>query len=105
MRRAEEGDARVLAALERHGHWLGNGLATLVNVFNPEVVVLGGFFREIAPWMLDVAESRMTEMSIAPHAGGCQLAVSTLGFSAAALGAAIHAAERVFEDPGGVGHP
>ena len=44
----------------------------------------------------------MRELAIAPDAGGCQLAVSTLGFSAAALGAAIHAAERVFEDPGGV---
>jgi predicted NBD/HSP70 family sugar kinase len=97
--RAEAGDPRVLAALERHGRWLGVGLATLVNLFNPQVVVLGGFFREIAPWMLGGAEQTMRELSIAPDAGGCRLAVSQLGFSAAAQGAAIHAAERVFDDP------
>jgi predicted NBD/HSP70 family sugar kinase len=102
VRRAEAGDTRVLAALQRHGRWLGTGLATLVNVFNPEVVILGGFFRDVAPWMLDEAEETMRALSIAPDAGGCQLSVSTLGFSAAALGAAIHTAERVFADPGGV---
>jgi predicted NBD/HSP70 family sugar kinase len=99
VERAEAGDPRVLAALERHGRWLGTGLATLVNLFNPQVVVLGGFFRAIAPWVLDVAERTMGEYSIAPDAGGCRLAVSELGFSAAAVGAAIHAAERVFDDP------
>jgi predicted NBD/HSP70 family sugar kinase len=102
VQRATEGDERVLAALERHGRWLGIGLGTLVNLFNPEVVILGGFFRDIAPWVLDGAEATMREMAIAPDAGGCQLDVSTLGFSAAALGAAIYTAERVFADPGGV---
>jgi predicted NBD/HSP70 family sugar kinase len=99
VQRAKAGDAVTLAALEQHGRWLGTGLATLVNLFNPQVVVLGGFLREIAPWTLDVAEHTMRALSIAPDAGGCQLAVSQLGFSPAALGAAIHAAERVFDDP------
>jgi hypothetical protein len=49
--------------------------------------------------MLDVAETTMRQLAIAPGAGGCRLAVSKLGFSAAALGGAIHAAERVFDDP------
>ncbi len=97
--RAKAGDAVTLAALEQHGRWLGTGLATLVNLFNPQVVVLGGFFREIAPWTLEVAERTMHSLSIAPLAGGCKLAVSQLGFSPAALGAAIHAAEHVFDDP------
>jgi predicted NBD/HSP70 family sugar kinase len=99
VERAATGDPAVLATLERHGRWLGTGLATLVNVFNPQVVILGGFFREVAPWTLPEAEATMREFSIAPDAGGCQLAVSRLGFSAAALGGAIHAAERVFDDP------
>jgi predicted NBD/HSP70 family sugar kinase len=97
--RAKAGDAVTLAALEQHGRWLGTGLATLVNLFNPQVVVLGGFFRDIAPWTLEVATRTMHALSIAPDAGGCELAVSQLGFSPAALGAAIHAAERVFADP------
>jgi predicted NBD/HSP70 family sugar kinase len=102
VQRATAGDERVLSALDRHGRWLGIGLGTLVNLFNPEVVILGGFFRDVAPWVLERAEATMRELAIAPDAGGCQLAVSTLGFSAAALGAALYTAEGVFADPGGV---
>jgi predicted NBD/HSP70 family sugar kinase len=97
--RATAGDDVALAGLERHAHWLGTGLATLVNLFNPQVIVLGGFFRDIAPWIIRTAERTMRAETIAPKAGDCILAVSHLGFSAAALGGAIHAAQRVFDDP------
>jgi predicted NBD/HSP70 family sugar kinase len=97
--RAEAGDQRALEALTRNGEWLGRGLATLVNLFNPEVVVLGGFFRDIAPWVLPVADAIVRKLTLAPDAGGCRIVVSRLPFSAAALGGAIHAAERVFDDP------
>jgi predicted NBD/HSP70 family sugar kinase len=97
--RALAADAVALDALERLATWLGIGLSIIVNVFNPEVIILGGFFREIESWVLPIAEGTMREHTMAADAGGCQLAVSTLGFSAAALGAAIHAAERVFDDP------
>jgi predicted NBD/HSP70 family sugar kinase len=100
VERAHAGDKTVLATLQRHGRWLGTGLATLVNLFNPQVVILGGFFGQIAPWTLDIAETTMRRYAIAPDAGGCRLALSHLGFSAAALGGAIHSADRVFEDPG-----
>jgi predicted NBD/HSP70 family sugar kinase len=96
------GDPVTLAGLSEHGHWLGVGLATLVNLFNPDVIVLGGFFRELAPWIVPVADETLRLEAIAPGAGGCVLAPSTLGFSASALGGAIHAAERVFDDPSGV---
>lgn len=97
--RAEAGDGRALDALRVHGEWIGRGASILVNLFNPQVVVLGGFFRDVAPWILGPATETMRHLSLAPDAGGCELAVSTLGFSAASLGGAIHAAERVFDDP------
>ena len=97
--RALAADPVALDALERLATWLGIGLSIIVNAFNPEVIILGGFFREIESWVLPIAERTMRENAMAADAGGCQLAVSTLGFSAAALGAAIHAAERVFDDP------
>ncbi len=39
---AEAGDALAIEVLEETGHYVGLGIATMVNVFNPEVVVLGG---------------------------------------------------------------
>ena len=46
LRKAAWGDPVALAAIEDVGRWLGTGLAGLVNVFNPQRVVLGGLARE-----------------------------------------------------------
>ena len=39
---AEQGDALAIEVLEETGHYVGLGIASMVNVFNPEVVVMGG---------------------------------------------------------------
>ena len=45
LRDAAAGSASRLAALDDVGRWLGIGLAGLVNILNPELVVLGGLLR------------------------------------------------------------
>jgi glucokinase len=39
---AGEGDKAALALFERVGHWLGVGIASLVTIFDPDLVVVGG---------------------------------------------------------------
>jgi len=39
---AGEGDKVALALFERVGHWLGVGIASLVTIFDPDLVVVGG---------------------------------------------------------------
>jgi glucokinase len=39
---ATEGDKAALALFERVGHWLGVGIASLVTIFDPDLVVIGG---------------------------------------------------------------
>ncbi len=51
VRRAEEGDERVLDSLSVAGRHLGLGLASAVNMFDVDVVVLGGCFGPLAPWL------------------------------------------------------
>jgi fructokinase len=41
-RLAETGDDAAAAALDRHASRLGRGLAMVINIFDPEVIVLGG---------------------------------------------------------------
>ena len=45
--RADDGDPRTLEALELVGDALGLGASILVNVFNPRVLVLGGYFASL----------------------------------------------------------
>jgi len=40
--RAQQGDELALQAVEREAHYLGLGLANLVNLFTPDAIVLGG---------------------------------------------------------------
>ncbi|GAA1276162.1 ROK family protein [Sphaerisporangium rubeum] len=88
VRLARAGDPAVLAILDQAGRALGKGVAVLANVLNPQVVVLGGYYVALTPWVLPAAREELSRLSFAPEAGGTELVASTLGYGAAALGAA-----------------
>jgi predicted NBD/HSP70 family sugar kinase len=95
--RADDGDPRTLDALQLVGEALGLGASILVNVFNPRVLVLGGYFASLGAYLLDPMLTELRARVIAPDA--CEVALSTLGFSAAARGGAHVALEAVLDDP------
>jgi len=88
LRRARAHEPEVVNALRSAGEHLGYGLSIVANVLNPEVIVLGGYFVPLAPWLLPPAEKRLRECAVAPDAGGCRLTISSLEHSAAATGGA-----------------
>lgn len=99
LTRAADGDERSLAAMAMVGRWLGFGIANLINLLNPELVVLGGLFCRLYPHleqaMREGAQSRALE---APG----QLATirpAALGADAPLLGAAELALSHVLTDP------
>ncbi len=102
-RRAEAGDARTLSALKDVGTWLGIGGAILVNILNPDVLVLGGYFAVLGPWLKEPLEKAIQERVIAPDGGGCRVVRSELGFAAAVRGGAQISLDQVFVDPTRIG--
>ncbi|HXE79353.1 MAG TPA: fructokinase [Vicinamibacterales bacterium] len=54
--RADERDPQALAAIERYAHRMARGLATVINVVDPDVIVLGGGMSNIAPLYTRVPE-------------------------------------------------
>lgn len=97
--RAAAGDARTIEAIEETCRWLAQGAGILVNILNPEVVVLGGYFATLGPWLAGPLATELPEQVFAPNSGGCLVEFSTLGFSAAVRGGALRALSTVFEDP------
>jgi predicted NBD/HSP70 family sugar kinase len=102
-RRAEAGSTRTLRALADVGAWLGIGGAVLVNILNPDVLVLGGYFAVLGPWLKEPLESAIRDRVIAPGGGGCRVVQSELGFTAAVRGGAQISLDQVFLDPTLVG--
>ncbi|MBT2234249.1 ROK family transcriptional regulator [Nonomuraea sp. NEAU-A123] len=95
VRRARAGDARTLALLAGVGRDLGRGVAILANLLNPQVVILGGYYVPLAPWLLPAVQAEVRDRTIAPEAGGCQVVMSSLGYDAAALGGAARVLDSV----------
>lgn len=99
VRRVDAGEARTVTALAEVGRWLGVGASVLVNLFNPRVIVLGGYFARVGPYIADAAMDSMRSRVLAPNAAGCRLSFSTLGFGAAVRGGAGVALLALIEDP------
>jgi predicted NBD/HSP70 family sugar kinase len=91
VRRADAADPDVTAVLTDAGTHLGHGVAAIVNLLNPGVVILGGAYALLSDHLVPAIEKAMLEATIAPDAGGCRLAVSTFPRTATPLGAAVHA--------------
>ncbi|GAA3201019.1 ROK family transcriptional regulator [Actinocorallia longicatena] len=97
--RAEAADPATLEALCDHGTWLGRGAAALTNLLNPSALILGGFFADLAPWFLDPLRAELDAHVLAADLAPCELRLSSLGVTAASLGAADLVLNRVFADP------
>jgi predicted NBD/HSP70 family sugar kinase len=96
---AREGDPVAAAALEEVATWLGTGIATLVNVFNPTLVVLGGVFERIHPLVGESVERALAERSLLASRELVRVVPGELGVDAPILGAAEHAFEELLADP------
>jgi predicted NBD/HSP70 family sugar kinase len=97
--RAEQHDRRTLDALHKIGIALGLGVSYLVNLLNPAVVVLGGYFAALPEWLVEPIRNQVVAHVLAPGAGGARVVGSRLGFTAAPTGGALASLRRVLEDP------
>lgn len=101
LARAGSGDQRTLTALGEIGRWLGIGIGNLINIVNPELVVLGGLYQRLFQY-LDEAMAHGVRMSAldAPRSG-TRIVSSDLGVDAPLVGAAEMALSGVIADPAG----
>jgi predicted NBD/HSP70 family sugar kinase len=101
--RLAAGDQAALDAVAHVGRWLGLGGAILVNLFNPRVIVLGGYFATLGELLIPAAEAELVRLVVAGSQARCRFVASDLGFTAASRGAAGVIVDLVFADPTSVG--
>lgn len=94
---AEAGDPEARAVLATVGGWIGHGVAGLVSILDPGIVVLGGAMMEAGEIVLESARWRFAQaLSGRDHRGSVELVVAEHGGMAGAVGAAL-AASRTME--------
>jgi glucokinase len=83
-------------ALEQIGHYLGAAVGSLVNVFDPEVVVVGGGFGMAAgELLLAPARPAIKREALAPAGDQVRLTLAELGAEAGMIGAGLVAVEAL----------
>ena len=91
---AHAGDPVAADAIAAIGRSLGIGLVSLVNIFNPQVIVIGGGVSAAGDLLLDPARAIVRERALAPGADAVRIEVARFGAEAGLLGAALMARER-----------
>jgi glucokinase len=85
---AHDGDVVAREALLTLGRHLGVGITSLVNVFNPEVVVIGGGLVAAGDLLLEPAREVVAERALWPARDRMQIVPARFGDESGMLGAA-----------------
>jgi glucokinase len=93
-RRADAGDADALAVWQSYGRLLGIGVSSLLYVFTPELVLIGGGLSGASAHVLPAVWSEVEQRVQAVSREGLTIRRCSLGNGAGRLGAARLALER-----------
>ncbi len=100
--RAATGDQRAANALTSEARWLAIGIAGLVNVFDPDTVVLGGLFARILPALREPLDAELADRRYLAARRDVAVVGAALGPQAVTVGAAELAFGPLLDDPAGV---
>jgi predicted NBD/HSP70 family sugar kinase len=97
--RAARGDQVAIGAVRHIGDWLGFGVANLVNIFNPELVIFGGTMRDVYLASAAQVRSKLNSIALPGTREHVRLRTPALGAEAALIGAAELAFHQLLSDP------
>jgi glucokinase len=97
VRLAREGEARAVEILDGIGRYLGSGIGSLVNIFNPDLVVIGGGFAAAGDFVLEPAREVLRREGLAGAGERVRIVRAELGTAAGLIGAGLIAFDALAE--------
>jgi predicted NBD/HSP70 family sugar kinase len=91
------GDQYSITILANVGHWLGKGLAYLIQIFNPELIILGGQMSEANQFILPPIQQSIQIFCIPELGNEIEIKVSELGSQAGIQGVAALVLEHILD--------
>ena len=87
--RAKRGEVAAVRTFTETGKILGVALANIANIFNPQVIVLGGGVAQAGRFLIEPAKKEMMKRAMPYNVKGLKIKMAKLGPVAGAVGAAI----------------
>ena len=92
---AREGDAVAGRVMKDMGRMLGIGIANLINIFNPQMVVIGGGVKDAWPLFIGATRVEVMKRAFQVPAERTEIVPSLLGDDAGVVGAAAAALQKI----------
>jgi len=99
LQAARTGDQIAIDALDVVAFYLGIGIANLVNLFNVEVIVLGGALSKASPFILKEVERVVSENTLPPGKEHLRIILSAHGADACVMGAIALVLDDILREP------
>jgi glucokinase-like ROK family protein len=96
---ARAGDAVAREAFDTVGHSLGIGIASLVNVLNPELVVFGGILSLAWEFLLPAVAEEMRQRALRWNREATQVVLARHGFDACVMGGLAQVLQDILREP------
>jgi len=93
---ARKGDQFAIDLLAKAGEALGKGLAVLIHLFNPELIIIGGEMSRAADYMISPIESNLNVYTISRIRRDARIVASNLGDNARLMGTVALVMNRIF---------
>ncbi len=99
LERAAADDPSALRALADEARWLAIGIAGLINVCDPDMVVLGGLFARILPQIRTMLDDELAQRNYRAARRDVAVVGAQLGSNSVTVGAAELAFSALLDDP------
>jgi Transcriptional regulator/sugar kinase len=93
---AEAGNDEVRALFYKIGEYMGAGISNIVNVFNPDVVIIGNRMSRAKIWLEDAVQTSVTRRTLPYHRERLRILFAELQDQSAVRGAAYYAISKFF---------
>ena len=95
VRSAEQGDETAAQVLAETGYYLGIGVANLIQLYNPEVLVIGGGIAQAGRWLFDPIMRTVRARAHMVPASTCRILPAQLGDDAGIIGGSVLASREL----------
>ena len=86
---AAQGDAPASRILYETGRWIGIGLANIVNLLNPELIIIGGGVAQAGAPLIDPIRENIQKRALKLSAAAVRVETASLGEKAGVIGASL----------------